>query len=400
MTWPLVSIIIPVYNGENYMREAIESALNQTYPYIEVLVVDDGSTDGTKSVAMSYGDKIRYMKKENGGVATAVNFGVENMHGEYFSWLSHDDIYYEDKIEKQIDALMKAEDKTAIIFSNIDVLNMNDNKLIHENYLNAYERFQLTNSNFAPVFLAIHGSSVLIHKSNFKRYGLWDTSLKATQDSVWLFNAMRGRKNIFIEKPLMIARIHKDMGQLTMQCHTREFNEMYLSFCQVLSAKEKANLCGSEYNFYRRLHQMLKDRPGKATFCMDYINDRILNTKKSKIDIRPLFLQCFCLDEISIAIYGMGEFGKKMLDFLSEFDISVDCFYDKDMSKIDTNYRGVMCKSLDDLNKNKENVFVIVSTVKYLDDALAYMQSEKVPHYTELGNARHILYKLKSFYLD
>ena len=79
---PLVSIIIPVYNGSNFMREAIDSALAQTYPNIEILVVNDGSTDNTREIALSYGDKIRYFEKENGGVATALNLAIREMKGE------------------------------------------------------------------------------------------------------------------------------------------------------------------------------------------------------------------------------------------------------------------------------------------------------------------------------
>ncbi|MDR1982842.1 MAG: glycosyltransferase family 2 protein [Holosporaceae bacterium] len=90
---PLVSMVTPVYNGSNYMREAIDSALAQTYKNIEIIVVNDGSTDNTEDIALSYGDKIRYFKKENGGVASALNLAIENMKGKYFSWLSHDDAY-------------------------------------------------------------------------------------------------------------------------------------------------------------------------------------------------------------------------------------------------------------------------------------------------------------------
>ena len=96
---PLVSIIIPVYNGEKYMREAIDSALNQTYKNIEVIVVNDGSKDNTDEIALSYGDKIRYFKKENGGVSTALNLGIKEMKGEYFCWLSHDDVYEYNKVD-------------------------------------------------------------------------------------------------------------------------------------------------------------------------------------------------------------------------------------------------------------------------------------------------------------
>ena len=89
---PMVSIIIPVYNGANYLREAIDSALAQTYSNFEVIVVNDGSNDGgeTDRIATSYGEKIRYFRKENGGVASALNMGIKHMKGDYFSWLSHD----------------------------------------------------------------------------------------------------------------------------------------------------------------------------------------------------------------------------------------------------------------------------------------------------------------------
>lgn len=101
---PLVTIIIPVYNGSNFMREAIDSALAQTYKNLEILVINDGSRDdgASEKIALSYGDRITYYSKENGGVSTALNFALRKMHGEWFSWLSHDDLYYPEKIEKQI----------------------------------------------------------------------------------------------------------------------------------------------------------------------------------------------------------------------------------------------------------------------------------------------------------
>ena len=102
-----VSIIIPVYNGANYMRDAIDSALAQTYENIEVIVINDGSTDNGKTdkIARSYGDKIRYYNKKNGGVASAINYGLEKMTGDYFSWLSHDDRYLPNKVSDEISFL-------------------------------------------------------------------------------------------------------------------------------------------------------------------------------------------------------------------------------------------------------------------------------------------------------
>ena len=96
MQHPKVSVIIPVYNGSNYLSDAINSALSQTYSNLEIIIVNDGSSDNgkTKEIALSYGNKIKYIEKENGGVSSALNTGIKNMTGEYFSWISHDDIFY------------------------------------------------------------------------------------------------------------------------------------------------------------------------------------------------------------------------------------------------------------------------------------------------------------------
>ena len=106
-----VSIIIPVYNGSNFIKQSIKSAINQTYKNIEIIVVNDGSTDNgrTENIVKEFGDKVRYICKKNGGVASALNLGIKEATGEYISWLSHDDIYKPNKIEKQIEMLEKLE---------------------------------------------------------------------------------------------------------------------------------------------------------------------------------------------------------------------------------------------------------------------------------------------------
>jgi hypothetical protein len=104
---PKVSIVIPVYHGSDYLRTAVDSALGQTYSKIEVIVVNDGSTDdgATRAVCLSYDDRIKYYEKTNGHVASALNFGIRHMSGEYFSWLSHDVYYQPERIALQVTAL-------------------------------------------------------------------------------------------------------------------------------------------------------------------------------------------------------------------------------------------------------------------------------------------------------
>ena len=103
----LVSVIIPVYNGINYLQEAINSVFAQTYENVEIIVVDDGSTDGTWALIESCNSKIRSFKKENGGTASALNLGIRNAFGDFISWLSHDDLFMPEKLEKQVEFMIR-----------------------------------------------------------------------------------------------------------------------------------------------------------------------------------------------------------------------------------------------------------------------------------------------------
>ena len=134
---PKVSIVIPVYNGANFLTEAIDSALSQSYRNIEIIVINDGSDDGneTDKIARSYGDTIQYYHKKNGGVASALNLGIQKMTGDYFSWLSHDDVYDNKKIGTQIDYLKKRGSKEIITFSNFKQID-SESRVINETRIN------------------------------------------------------------------------------------------------------------------------------------------------------------------------------------------------------------------------------------------------------------------------
>jgi glycosyltransferase involved in cell wall biosynthesis len=103
---PLVSIIINNYNYDQYLKEAIDSALNQTYPHVEVIVVDDGSTDNSREVIASYGDRIVAILKENRGQASAVNVGYVASKGEVICWLDSDDLFHPEKVERTVKFLL------------------------------------------------------------------------------------------------------------------------------------------------------------------------------------------------------------------------------------------------------------------------------------------------------
>ncbi len=98
---PKVSVIIPAYNSETYIAETLGSVLAQTYKNYEVIVVDDGSSDGTLRIAKSFEPRIKALTKQNGGPASARNLAVSNSQGDYIAFLDSDDLWVEDKLEQQ-----------------------------------------------------------------------------------------------------------------------------------------------------------------------------------------------------------------------------------------------------------------------------------------------------------
>lgn len=104
-TAPEVSVVIPVHNGEKYLAEAIRSVLAQSYPRIEVIVVDDGSTDHSASIVCAFGPPVRLMQQANLGPAEARNAGVRQAVGDVLAFLDADDLWTPDKLARQIEAL-------------------------------------------------------------------------------------------------------------------------------------------------------------------------------------------------------------------------------------------------------------------------------------------------------
>jgi glycosyltransferase involved in cell wall biosynthesis len=98
----LISCIVPVFNGEKYLGEALDSILKQTYRPLEIIVADDGSTDGTTAVTARYGKQIRYLRQDNAGASTARNFGLNAARGEFVAFLDADDLWHLEKLERQM----------------------------------------------------------------------------------------------------------------------------------------------------------------------------------------------------------------------------------------------------------------------------------------------------------
>lgn len=252
---PKVSIIIPVYNGAKYVEQALNSALNQTYPNIEIIVVNDGSKDNTDDILQKYKKKVKYFKKENGGVSTALNLAIQKSTGKYFSWLSHDDLYYPTKIEEEMKIIT---DKT-IIMSDYDVIDENGNITKYE-YL-PHELIE-RHPEYALFKGYINGVSLLIPKQAFADAGLFAIDKHCTQDYyMWLAMILKGYKFVHIPKILVSSRQHREQVTNTSPLMLSEGNQLWIDMMTKLPLKTKKKMSNTEYSFYKDMETLLKITP-------------------------------------------------------------------------------------------------------------------------------------------
>ena len=123
----LVSVIIPVYNAAQFLKDSIESVLNQTYSNIEIICVNDGSTDNSLDILKSFSDKITIISQENQGLSSALNVGIKEIKGKWFKWFSPDDIMLSNTIETLVNTGQKF--SNTIIYSNWDLIDEKNNQL-------------------------------------------------------------------------------------------------------------------------------------------------------------------------------------------------------------------------------------------------------------------------------
>ena len=252
----LVSIVIPVYNGGNYLASAIDSALAQTYPHCEIIVVNDGSTDGgeTERIALGYGNRIRYFRQENGGVGAALNEGVRQMRGEYFSWLSHDDYYLADHVLRELQAIPDERPET-LVFGNYTYFDTLTGHSLPVNMEKRYTKRQLSVPLFPVVFQLIHGCALLIHRSHFTRVGLFDEAQRTTQDYDMWFRLFRGSHTLHCPHNGLVSRLHPQAGNQTIPEFIDDACAFLIRTDQALTDAERARISGTPHRYYTQMYE-------------------------------------------------------------------------------------------------------------------------------------------------
>jgi glycosyltransferase involved in cell wall biosynthesis len=212
MTPALVSVVMPVYNGERFLQQSIRSVLAQTYRHVELIVVNDGSTDGSATVLESFGAQLTVMQQSNSGVAEARNAGIRAARGEFIAFLDQDDWWQPEKIERQVECFSRDEQiglvHTAAAYhddvSGGDAGGSSPDAVRLTGF--CYEQLLLDN--------LICNSSVMVRRSVLDAVGLVDTTVQGNtvQDyELWLRIARRFSFD-YVPKQLTIWRLHSGQG--------------------------------------------------------------------------------------------------------------------------------------------------------------------------------------------
>ncbi|HBB89361.1 MAG TPA: hypothetical protein DC047_17290 [Blastocatellia bacterium] len=210
MSTPTVSIILPVYNGENYLRLAIDSVLKQTFQDYELIVVDDGSVDSTPAIAREHGSRVRYVRQENTGVAGAFNHGLRLAAGRYISWLSHDDVFLPTKLERQV-GVLESHGAPAVCYSDIEIID-GSGEVIEEQVIPEHDRQNALRHVLTGGGICSASYSVLYDRRCVEEVGAYDAAWPYTQDADMLARFARRFPLIRVPEKLMQVREHDNRG--------------------------------------------------------------------------------------------------------------------------------------------------------------------------------------------
>ncbi len=226
----LVSVIIPNYNYAEYLRESIDSALNQDYQPIEIIVVDDGSTDESREILSSYGTQIRVIEIENSGAPTARNFGLMNAHGYYIAYLDADDFWIRTKISTQIKRLRDT--NTDMVYCKMTIwdVKVNSTTISSENREGNFKNEFLlhpTRTPFPP-------STMLMTRDLVSRAGIWDTAFESpAEDFDYLRRCAKYTDFAIVDEALVVHRNHAK--SLTSSSLSRYYSDNRLGLVKLFA---------------------------------------------------------------------------------------------------------------------------------------------------------------------
>ena len=201
-----ISVIIPTYNHARFLRDAVDSALAQTYAPLEVIVVDDGSTDATPRILAAYGDRIRAIRRENGGVGAARNTGIAAARGELLAFLDSDDIWRPAKLEMQV-ARFEADPGLGLVHCRAETFD-DAGKLVHAPLVGLEGWVAMELLRFDRGVIAAPCSATVVPKRVAEELGGFDPRLQPSEDWDFYYRLATRYRIGYVNDILVHYRIH------------------------------------------------------------------------------------------------------------------------------------------------------------------------------------------------
>lgn len=249
---PKVSVIIPTYNCAEFLKNAIDSVLKQTYKDYEIIVVDDGSTDDTRHIVGQFDGNIRYFFQDNAGPAAARNAGIKNAAGKYIAFLDSDDYFFPEKLELQTAYIGRYPDM-AMVFSDACTTYTDGTRIPHYKLIQEPHWGMIFDKLFLNNF--INNSTVLLHKSYLEKTGLFDETIRYSEDYELYLRIAKNFPIGYIDKVLV------KFDRTRQNRLTRNIEKLFESDIRILS-----RLIDGDSAYFSSRKYLIKERFSRLGF--------------------------------------------------------------------------------------------------------------------------------------
>lgn len=336
---PIVSIVLPTYNGEQYLSEAIESIINQSFKNWELIIVNDCSTDNTQNIIDLYLKKETRIKtirnKKNMKLPMSLNVGFSFASGKYFTWTSDDNIYLPNALEVMTSYLESKQE----IYMVCGAMNIINSKGV---YINKSYRYNMQDMFFSNCV----GACFLYRSIALQEIGQYDSKRFLVEDyDYWLRILFKNKKIYFIDQILYAYRQH-----------SKSLTEMF-------SQNVQTELIRLQTHYIAQIVDRLKDR--KDLLCALYFNIQFCNDIDSNANrfIEPLVPEvsrnCQMKNDKKVIVYGAGEYGNLVFKKIKN---KIAFYADKDTNKIGKYKNGIQIISMEEMADKKNMYEIIIAT--------------------------------------
>jgi glycosyltransferase involved in cell wall biosynthesis len=297
---PLVSVVIPYYNGERFIEEAVGSVIRQSYRNWELLLVDDGSQEKPEKILAKYGydKRFRYIRHEyNKGIAATRNTGMRAAKGEYIAFLDQDDIWLNDKLKKQIKVFMLATDNPGMVCTGMYFV---DSRGVIFSRFNGYDD-KNQNKMIKDMFFSSKnsGSIMMIKKQCVNETGFFDENFYAYDDFDYWMRTAKKFKIKYLNLPFVKKRFHESNTSLDNLSVFPDTLKAYYNACQIHPFLNK-----------------YKNKKIAHTYCkygFVILSDNHMKLGRKYL-LKAIQYSCFCWPAFIIYIFSF--WGKSGVDFL------------------------------------------------------------------------------------